>query len=471
MTRLQELEKKYPGVPREFILKWDVLNRGVRDSEDLDKVSEFQQFHFSYQSYDHDVTLKELVEKRPEKRLKGGRVLRPVAFNTKNGFGADLRISTRSPYEVRDIGDGRFALFEGEEEVDVDIYFPPPEPSGEEEALTTSKGTPISRLIERVGARLAIFPQSVCEYFPTGDQSKFCNFNATQEDSRAAGAVRPVAESLEEIVEAYKILSSKFTVNRVGLEVGNFARGTEERLQVEFLDTIAKAASYKPNFKIYTSALPRKSLERLKDVGVDCISIQMEVWDRNLFAEIVPGKAKRMPHEGWLEAIVNAVDIFGPGNVGVKVISGLTLIPENGHKTWQEAVASHIEGNRWLIKNGAFPNSSHLRLPPGSVYGAVPSLREKLPPTEYYLEMAQAHHADMMESRFFERNLPEERLYVYATNLAGAVYLGELTIWALAGNPDHWMAGVVQAQMNRVARFVPAVESRAQATTGGQSDC
>ncbi|MDO8670938.1 MAG: hypothetical protein Q7O66_05840 [Dehalococcoidia bacterium] len=57
-----------------------------------------------------------------------------------------------------------------------------------------------------------------------------------------------------------------------------------------------------------------KNPARLKDVGLDCITIQLEVWDRDLFGEILPGKVRHCSFDGWLESVQDAVDIFGVGN-------------------------------------------------------------------------------------------------------------------------------------------------------------
>ena len=33
MTRLEELQKKYPSLAREILVKWEVLRHGIRDSD------------------------------------------------------------------------------------------------------------------------------------------------------------------------------------------------------------------------------------------------------------------------------------------------------------------------------------------------------------------------------------------------------------------------------------------------------
>ncbi|MDO8670049.1 MAG: hypothetical protein Q7O66_01290 [Dehalococcoidia bacterium] len=459
MTRISELEKKYPTVPQEVVVKWEVVSHGVRDTGDLDKIGTWQKAgeHYSYQSYDHDITLKEYVEKRPA-RLKDGRILRPGHFYMKNGIGAAIRIDTSSPYEIRDSGDGRLFLFEGEEKLDISLFFPHPKPRVGPE-LVTGKGTPVSTLISPRRRCFQLMPVRYCEYFAHRDQCKFCNFNGTQDDSRSIGLSRPVTVNLEETVEAYRILSDDTMLLEGRFEMGGFMSSEQEAsIHFDFVESIAKGAPYKPVLTVQTEAMHRKDMQRLKDAGLDCMAIQMEAWDPEIFAEVCPGKAKHAPHEQWLESLLDAVDVFGAGNVGGKIIAGLSLIPPNGHTTWQQARDSHIEGNRWMIKNGVMPTFSHVRMPPGSVYWAdYQTLRQKLPPTEYFLDVALDHHATMMEYGLYKKL---NKLMYCGLCCIPTIYSGELGILALAGDPGKWMADVVPPESNWLAQFISSVSAQ-----------
>ncbi|MDO8671963.1 MAG: hypothetical protein Q7O66_11110, partial [Dehalococcoidia bacterium] len=142
MTRIDSLQKKYPDLPREIIIKWDAMNLGITDTEALDTVA-FWDRSGSYQSRDQDVTLKEIGEKRPG-TVRHGFVMRPGEFYMKNGIGARISRSSRSPYQVRKVASGGLALYEGEDKVE-NIFFPAPRPPSEEPL--TSKGTPITSFI------------------------------------------------------------------------------------------------------------------------------------------------------------------------------------------------------------------------------------------------------------------------------------------------------------------------------------
>ncbi|MDO8670724.1 MAG: hypothetical protein Q7O66_04750 [Dehalococcoidia bacterium] len=461
MTRIDDLQKKFPTIPREVIIKWAVLASGLADTAAVDDVSYWTR-PTSYQSYDFDVTLKDLERTRGA-RTNEEQILRPGLAYMKNGVSFAIRISSKSPYSLRKDDSGRVALYEGEERIDEDLYFPVPQPR-EGKSPLTSRGTPIDSLINNPRQCFFAMPVRFCEYFSTGEQCKFCNFNGTQQDAGAVGLNRPVTISLEETVEAYRIRAQEIKIIEGRLEMGGFVNSENEgRIYFDFVEKIANAAPYKPNLMIHTEEMDRKSMQRLKDVGLDCIAIQMEVWEPHLFNEICPGKAKHAPHERWLESYLDAVDILGAGNVAGKIIAGLSQIPKNGYKTWQEALAPHIEGNTWMIKNGVYPITSNLRFPPGSVYAADPSNREKIPPSEYYLEMGLAHHADMKKYGLYEKL---NKFMYCGLCCGGGTYNGELGVLEIAGDYGKWMADVVPDEANWIADFVESLKSSAGAPVG-----
>ncbi|MDO8672464.1 MAG: hypothetical protein Q7O66_13695 [Dehalococcoidia bacterium] len=96
-----------------------------------------------------------MAEKRPGTAVRPGFVMRPDPFYMTNGIGAEVRRSLDSPYEIRAAGDGKFALFEGDDKVE-DIYFPAPKPRST--GAVTSKGTPVTSLVSGGGHCFFITP-------------------------------------------------------------------------------------------------------------------------------------------------------------------------------------------------------------------------------------------------------------------------------------------------------------------------
>lgn len=451
MNRIDELQKRYPGIPRHVIARHDVLVQGVRLSEDLDKVSQWRAAGWLYQTNDYDViSLKDMAEKTPE-RVRPGQILRPPgSIRFKTGLGAGLRARSTSPYTIKEVSEGKFALFEGEERVE-DVYFFRQKPRTTPEPVT-SKGTPISTLIDFMPRCSCIAPMRYCEYFSTGDQCKFCNLNPGHEDARAAGLDDPVRINLEETVEAYKIRSSEVRQLEVSIVMGGLLNSEREaKIFLDFVEKIASATSYKPSITFRTQAMERKDLQRLGDAGFDSMSIQVEVLDPELFPELVPGKSKHAPYEHWIEAFNNAVDVFGAGSVGGKLVPGITLFAPNGHKTWQEARDYHVEADNWLIRNGVVPCFYPLWWAPGSILSQDRSNMDKFPPTEYHLDLALAHHKAMMEQGLYEKM---NKFMYCGLDCTTAGYAGDIGMIELAGDVGKWMSDVVPDEDNWLAKFI-----------------
>ncbi|MDO8472742.1 MAG: hypothetical protein Q7T05_02880, partial [Dehalococcoidia bacterium] len=411
----------------------------------------------NYHSYDYDVTLKEMAEKEAW-RVKQGVMLRPPrSFYFKSGLSPQVRLRSTSAYNIREVGEGNFALYEGEERVE-DICFYRPKPRTTPEPVT-GRGTPISTLIAFWPCCFFLNPMHRCEYFSTGDQCKFCNYNAAQDDARAAGLDVPVTRNLEETIEAFKIRNSEVRQLEGVIQNGGFQKAEQEsRIHYDFVEKLASAASNKPNLSLAVQAKSRKEMQRLKDAGLDCCGIQMEVMDPKLFPEICPGKAKRTPFEGYIEACLDAVDIFGVGNVKVPLISGITLLTPNGHNTWQEARDYHIEANDWLIKNGILAEFYPLWWAPGSVISEDKSNLQKLPPIEYHLEIALAHHGAMLKYGLYEKM---NKLMVCGLDLPGP-YAGDIGMLTLAGDVGKWMSTVVPDEENWLAELIAPLQSLAR---------
>ncbi|MDO8672532.1 MAG: hypothetical protein Q7O66_14040, partial [Dehalococcoidia bacterium] len=347
---------------------------------------------------------------------------------------------------------------------EADIYFPRPKRRVGPEPVT-SKGTPIRTLLNSPRNCFFIMPVHHCEYFSTGTQCKFCNFNTGQEDARSIGLDRKVTESLEETVEAYKIRGSEVRLIEGRFELGGFANAAnEEKIHCGFVENIAKATPYKPNFTIHTEAMSRKGMQRLKDVGLDCITIQLEVWEPQIFAEALPGKVLHCSYDNWLESMSDAVDVFGVGNVACKTIGGLSLIPPSGHKTWQEARDSHAESIRWQVKNDLLPCIGYLRLPAGSVYGQDKANREKLPPAEYYLDVFKVHHEAMTEKGLYDK---VNKLMYCGLCCSAGNYIGDIGVIENSGDWGRYMSDVIPDKANWLQQFIQSVSATTPAPKAG----
>ncbi|MDO8673998.1 MAG: hypothetical protein Q7O66_21515, partial [Dehalococcoidia bacterium] len=181
MTRVDALQKKYPSLAREILVKWEVLRHGIRDSDAVYENGFWIRAAGGYHSLDHGVTLQDVTKKRPD-AVRPGYVFLPGVFYMKNGIGARIERDVNSPYVVRETREGEYALFEGEEKIE-DVYFSGPRPWGDD--LFTSKGTPATSLVTTRGRCFALAPLRYCEFFDKGEDCKFCNYNYTHHETRS----------------------------------------------------------------------------------------------------------------------------------------------------------------------------------------------------------------------------------------------------------------------------------------------
>ncbi|MDO8674220.1 MAG: hypothetical protein Q7O66_22660, partial [Dehalococcoidia bacterium] len=437
------------------IVKWEVLSHGLKENEGLEKVSDWERAAGYY--YHDGTTLKEMIEKRPD-RVNNGLFKRPpAAFLMKNGLGVKIELDSTSDYQVKELSEGKFALFQGQEEVE-DIYFIHPKRQATEEPRT-SRGTPISNLVGSLRQCFRIAPVRHCEYFNTGEQCRFCNYNATFQDSRAIGLEVPTTILADETLEAYKLRAANVRFIEGRLVMGAITNSDlEVNTHLQFIVRLAKATPYLPNITLTTQPMSRANMLRLKDAGVSCVTMNMEVWDPQLFPVVCPGKAKHRGRERYLEAYQEAVEVFGWGHTGTNLPPGATLMPENGHKTWQEARDSQIDGIRWLIQHGAFPMWTSFRLGAGSVFGDIKANREKLPPTDYVLDIGLAHHQACTEYGMYDRM---NKLMYCPMDCLSTTYAGEIGILERAGDVPSWAADALPAEATWLADFVKSVNPRA----------
>ncbi|MDO8674394.1 MAG: hypothetical protein Q7O66_23555, partial [Dehalococcoidia bacterium] len=418
---------------------------------EMDKVSDWMRPTGAYQSRDMDVTMKGIAEKRPE-TVKPGYIMRPRYPYMKNGLGIRTARNSRSPYWIKEIGESKYGLFEGDEKVE-EVYFPGYKRWADE--AFTSKGSPVTSLIAFDRHCFSFGATRFCEYFSRGEQCKFCNYNATQDDARSLGTSVPIHVDLDETVEAYKIFTSQTRVVEGRFEMGGFKdHDNEVKIHLNFVESMAKAAPYTPYFVINSQPMSRKNLERLRDAGISAITHQMEVWDPELFEEVCPGKARRDGHDGYKQGFLDAIDVFGVGNVAGLFVGGLNLMPDNGRQTWQEARDTMVEGYQWLATHGVIPCIFALRLGVGSVYGDNPASWDRLAPTEYYLDLALDHHQVMTENDLYAKF----KLVLCPLDCFPAFYAGDIGFLANYGNIANWAEQRVPAGTNWLAGFIESVK-------------
>lgn len=371
MPRIQELEScflGYPDVPREVTIKQDLLRLGhwftdaamERARDSLVK---------SYRQFSYDLVGMEQLSRKEHRRVPewfmvrdGVYGLRPILVQT--------TLNPLSPYVVDVVEDDLKLVADGK--TVCDVRFPSPM---EYYNKAFDDGTPYHEIIAW-GYFVTVF--RYCQYWGPNEECRFCdiNYNARQmkesKDFVFSAPVKPlsrvveVAGAIQEEVTGATGFPVPIDFLITGGTITNKLRGkAEDDFYLEYVEAL-KWSGRRRYVILQVNAKDRETLKRYRGAGVDCYHANMEVWDRQLFEWINPGKNRRIGYDNWVRCLLDSVDVFGEGNVRPNFVCGMEMAQPHGFKTVEEAVSSTTEGLDFLMKHGVLPRLNTWRREPHS---------------------------------------------------------------------------------------------------------
>lgn len=393
LSRLESYFTKYSDMPREVILKQDLLRIGhwFTDSA-LEAAS--QSLVKSYRLFSYDLMPMKEMKRKEHRRIpewftiRGGDYrFRPVTVQT--------TLDAKSPYQV-DVVDGQTKLLlEGR--VICDVFFPKPL---EYYSRKFENGTAYHEIIA-YGYFVTVFRN--CQYWGPDEECRFCdiNINARQMKEskdftfnapvKPVSAVVEVAHAIEE--EATKEVGFTPAIDFIitgGTILKTLNGKDEDTFYLDYTSAL-KWGGRRRYINLQTNAKDKETMKRYRANGVDCHHANMEVWDKRLFEWINPGKNRRVGWENWVKWMVDSVDVFGETNVRPNFVCGLELAKPFGFATVKEAVASTSEGIDFMMRHGVFPRFNQWRREPGA---NLVSQHEQPPiPLEFYVELMRNYYA------------------------------------------------------------------------------
>jgi len=394
ISRVAELERlfqKYPDVPKEAIVKGDMLLQGVTFTDAaLQRLDAEPTKLKSYEIFSFDrVRVKEMRSKEsfrvPESvRFKDGVYqLRPTSLS--------VRIATGSPYLV-DLTDGKWSLLvDGEYIASVEF---PPRPKYYD--LVFEDGTQYRELFPLVNWNYTAFctVTRYCEHFTFKEQCKFCDLNPAARELKKSGLPYTVFKPLNKVSKVARTIFRDPEYRAPDARWVAISGGTIRRklrgmgdtdFYVRYTEAIREQVGGRPGIFVQTAAKEKADCKRLRDAGATSHCANYEVWDRRLFGIICPGKERIMGYDQWIRRIIDSVDVFGEGNVIPAVVVGPELVQPHGFKSMDEGVKSNAEGFEFLMSHGVVPRVIVWCVEPWSVYG-----RELPPPLEYIIRVNKA---------------------------------------------------------------------------------
>ncbi|MFG0319019.1 MAG: radical SAM protein [Planctomycetota bacterium JB042] len=360
---LESAFDRHPDEPKEVLVKAHLLSVGQWFTDAALEATAGALVK-SYRLFSYDLVPMSDLKRRESRRvpewftiLGGPYGLRPVNVQT--------TLSPTSPYRV-DVVDGRLALTLGGEVLS-EVRFPRA-PSYYD--LELPDGTKYHEVIA-LGFFLTAF--RACQFVGADEECGFCDINHMMRQmnrSRDFTLKAPVKSPEDVAIVADAIereaggADARVAFLITGGSILETLNGkTEEEFYADYVRAL-KDGHPNRHISLQTNALPKERLRRFRDLGVDSHHANMEVWDPRLFEWICPGKAKRVGRDEWVRRLVDAVDLFGPGQVKPLFVGGIEMARPHGFATVDEAVASTTEGMEYLMSRGVVPRFNQWRREP-----------------------------------------------------------------------------------------------------------
>jgi hypothetical protein len=357
---LESLTIRFPHVPREAILKEDLLRTGIAfapaalTENESGEVKPKSYFIFSF---DHR-PLKELGEaalRRPpeEVSLTGG------PFGLRRTI-VSVRVNPSSPYRIAPDAEGELhLLLDDVPFADVEL---PPMPEYYRHRLANGKSVMEIAPTIQWGYLIYLTVLRLCQYFGAKEECQFCDINHNWRQHKQVGrpytGVKPVEEVIEAlgIIDRYDAAGSSHAYTLTGGSVTSEVEGLKE---AEFYGRYARAIeeAFPGRWvgKVVAQALPRDEARIFKEYGIQIYHPNYEVWDERIFKLVSPGKERYVGRKEWHRRILDAREIFGPRNVIPNFVAGVELAQPHGFTTIDEAISSTAEGLDYFMSRGVTP--------------------------------------------------------------------------------------------------------------------
>lgn len=265
--------------------------------------------------------------------------------------------------------DGYFLTYNGEKVTSIDI---PAYPEYYDKKL--SNGKLAKEVLSIYGSYiLSGFIRGHCDFFNKKEQCKFCNLNPTRKEIQDGVFIID-----EEAIREAADLAFKYDSDKISCLMycggSHYDRDKEVQNYIK-LSKAVNSANIDRTLHQHVLCAPPKDFNlyhELKESGIDTVGHAFEIYDRDLFHEICPGKAKYIGYDHFFPAYEHAVKEFGKGRIYSVFVGGL------------EPLDSMLEGFDVLSEMGVVPTVNIFHPNPGSNLENM-----KAPTFEYVYEYAR----------------------------------------------------------------------------------
>ena len=365
----EQLQREYPTISPFVLLKLSMIWHGVALTERaMDRV----------QAPDYCFGKLEPFGLAGGKEVKkvypGAILLRDATF---------VHINYGEPYENPYIADydpetGCFLLLEDDQMVDEIDFVPRPSFYGQ----VTSKKTPMEAVALARAQKLILTAFQKCLFWKAGEQCRYCAFFS--ETKMAEVDEQDIFETVREA------LKEPGRYSQIYISGGSDYRGSypfekEIARYVRILHSIGTLFDGRFHSQLMAPAYEKKDVQRLyQETGLTSYSPNIEVMDKTLFKKLCPGKERWIGYDTWIKRTLDAVDVFGPGNVYTQVVAGAELARPYGFTSVDDALRSNLEGCDFFAKHGVVCLSTIWRPHKHAKLGMQP-----MPPLSYYVRLTK----------------------------------------------------------------------------------
>jgi hypothetical protein len=243
---------------------------------------------------------------------------------------------------------------------------------------STSDGTPMSI----VGAyypdgHIFVVYSNECSYKEKDEDCLFCNINFTKDTyAEKEGIVwKKPFQIGETVAAAYK----EGSANHVTISGGIIPERRELEYYLDVADAIKEYTGLEDFNGTATVAAPLdfSNINRLSEAGYRTTAMNLEIWDKNMYQTICPGKARGSGGwDNWVKALEYAVKVFGYGRVRSTFVVGI------------EPKRTVLEGFEYLSSKGVVAIGSVWIPNPGSEL-----MGHRTPEAAWHLDLAEKNVA------------------------------------------------------------------------------
>ena len=210
---------------------------------------------------------------------------------------------------------------------------------------TTAAGKPMTRIGTLQGTYLGIYQAKVCEYWTARPQKVNCKFCSV---GLNLGVDDADEKSVAEVMEVVRRARDESGITYVDFNTGHYDGDTYLDILEPYLVRIKKELGLLVGFQ----TPPHRDLrryDRLREMGLNRVSFCFEIFDRETFKEVCPGKDAEYGLDYYLEAVryCAALGKKGPRHepwvTNGEIIAGL------------EPAESSMRAIDWITSVGAIP--------------------------------------------------------------------------------------------------------------------